>query len=64
MAMRRRRVLRLLLGAGAAATAPLLPLLERLLPARVVHAIRGRRYPGPVEPLRDEEISRPARWMG
>jgi hypothetical protein len=64
MAMRRRRVLRLLLGLGATAVAPLLPLLERCLPARVVHAIRCRRYPGPVAPLRDEEIREPGRWMG
>ena len=64
MAMRRRRVLRLLLGVGATAAAPLLPVLEWFLPARVVHAIRCRRYPGPVEPLRDEEIRKPGRWMG
>jgi hypothetical protein len=64
MALRRRRFLRILLGVGATAVAPLLPLLERCLPARVVHAIRGHRYPGPVEPLRDEDIQEPARWMG
>jgi len=64
MAMRRRRLLRLVLGLGATAAAPLLPLLERFLPARVVHAIRGRRYPGPIEPLREEEIRKPARWRG
>ena len=64
MAMRRRRVLRLLLAAGAAAAAPLLPVLERFLPTRFVHAIRCRRYPGPVAPLRDEEIRKPGRWMG
>jgi len=64
MAMRRRRVLRLFLAIGATAAAPLLPLLERLLPARVVHAIRCRRYPGPVDPLRDEEIREPGRWLG
>lgn len=64
MALRRRRLLRLCLGLGATAVAPLLPLLEWCLPARVVHAIRARRYPGPVVPLRDEEVSKPARWMG
>jgi hypothetical protein len=64
MALNRRRLLRLFLGVGATAVAPLLPLLERCLPARVVHAIRCHRYPGPVEPLRDEEIGKPARWMG
>jgi len=64
MALNRRRLLRLFLGVGATAVAPLLPLLERCLPARVVHAIRCHRYPGPVEPLRDEEIEKPARWMG
>ncbi|MHC4816580.1 MAG: hypothetical protein ACYTF8_00780 [Planctomycetota bacterium] len=62
--MRRRRVLRLLLGVAAATAAPLLPVLERFLPARVVHAIRCRRYPGPVAPLRDEEIREPGRWLG
>ncbi|MHC4974183.1 MAG: hypothetical protein ACYTG3_17830 [Planctomycetota bacterium] len=64
MALRRRRFLRICLGIGATAVAPLLPLLERCLPARVVHAIRSHRYPGPVRPLRDEEITRPGRWMG
>jgi hypothetical protein len=64
MALRRRRFLRLFLGIGATAVAPLLPLLERCLPARVVQAIRCHRYPGPIEPLREEEITKPARWMG
>lgn len=64
MALRRRGVLRLFLGLGATAVAPLLPLLERCLPARVVQAIRSRRYPGPVVPLCDEEVSKPGRWMG
>jgi hypothetical protein len=64
MALKRRRVLRLFLGIGATAVAPVLPLLERWLPTRVVQAIRCHRYPGPIQPLRDEEIGKPARWMG
>ncbi|MHC4549890.1 MAG: hypothetical protein ACYTEZ_14045 [Planctomycetota bacterium] len=64
MALRRRRVLRLFLAAGATLAAPLLPLCERWLPARVVQAIRSHRYPGAVRPLDEAEIRQPGRWMG
>ena len=64
MAMRRRTLLGLLAGAGAALVTPLLPLLEHLLPERITRAVKSRRYPGPTKPLDSEEISSPGRWSG
>ncbi|GEM_PF-1384810 len=31
---------------------------------RVVQALRGRYYPGPVRPLDQESVSRPGKWAG
>jgi hypothetical protein len=64
MAVRRRTFLGLLAGAGAAMALPLLPLLERILPARVTTAIRSRIYPGPIKPLDEGEVAKPGRWRG
>jgi hypothetical protein len=54
MAVKRRTLLGLLVGALAAP-------LVRLLPRR---RARPGRYPGPVRPLDEKELQRPARWLG
>lgn len=64
MEVGRRRFLGGLLAVGAALLAPLLPHLERLLPARCVEAVRGRLYPGPVREMDEGEVGSPGRWAG
>lgn len=60
MEVKRRGLLRFALAAGALLLLP----LARLLPARVLTAVRGRRYPGPVAALDPARMRRPARWSG
>lgn len=64
MEVGRRTFLGLMLAAGAALAAPMLPLFRRILPARFVEAVRSRLYPGPVRPLDMAEIRKPGRWAG
>lgn len=64
MEVGRRRFVRILIGAGVALVTPALPLLERLLPARVVEAVRSKRYPGPVRDLDRSAIGSGKRWAG
>ena len=64
MAVRRRQLLKLALGAGAALAAPLVRLAERARPTRCVEAVRAKFYPGPVKDLEDRDIAKPGRWAG
>ena len=57
MAIKRRQLLKLALGAGAALAAPLARLAERARPARYVEAVRARFYPGPVKDLENKDIT-------
>lgn len=60
MDVNRRTVLRVLLGLLVAAR----PLFERVLPARVVEAMRHGAYPGPVRPIDERALRSPGRWAG
>jgi hypothetical protein len=64
LVMKRRKFLGMILGAGVTFATGAWRTVERAVPARVLTALRGRRYPGPVSTLSDEEIKRPGRWAG
>ena len=64
MAIKRRQLLKLTLGAGAALAAPLAQLAKLARPARYVEAVRARFYPGPLKDLEEKDIVKPGRWAG
>lgn len=43
---------------------PMTRFFRQTAKARVVRAMPGRVYPGPVRPLDDENIRRPGEWAG
>jgi len=64
MVVSRREVLRGALLLGAFLALPAGRLVRRAGEMRVVRALRGRLYPGPVKPLEVSETVSPGRWAG
>ncbi|HIJ65604.1 MAG TPA: hypothetical protein HPP77_06580 [Candidatus Hydrogenedentes bacterium] len=64
MDIARRGFLKGALGAVALAAAPALWLFARLAPRRIIEAIPGRRYPGPLRRRDDAAVRKPGRWAG
>ena len=62
--MKRRVFMKIVLGAGAAAAAPVAWLAQRAVPVRWVEAIRARHFPGTRKRLNESEIGKPAHWAG
>lgn len=44
--------------------APMIVGIRLVEDTRVVRALRGKFYPGPVRPLDKENVSRPGKWAG
>ena len=62
--MTRRTFLTVLGAAGVALATGTVWLTRRLVPLRVVRAMRGRFFPGKVRPLNEEDIQTPGKWSG
>ena len=62
MAMKRRRFLKLSI--GAIIGAPLAWVVEKVAPTRYTEALRARFYPGAIRTTDLGRISRPGRWAG
>jgi hypothetical protein len=60
--MTRRKFIRRLIKAGSAIVVGISWLAKNTMPRKFVRAIRVKKYPGPLKPLRD--ISKQSKWSG
>ena len=64
MVMNRRSFLLNLAALCAVVTVPVAGWLRQVADTSVIRALRGKPYPGPLQPLKEEEIKRPGKWAG
>lgn len=64
MALKRRKFLKIALGAGAIAAAPLAWVFKHIAPARYTEALKARFYPGPVCRIDETLVRKPGKWAG
>ncbi len=64
MELTRRTFGKLIAAAGLATVSGAWRLTQRVLPRRVLRAVKAKMFPGRLRPLKAAEIKKPGRWRG